>query len=108
MVHSRPVILKFRQIPPCGDGMSRAAMVTMALTNQTSTVNRGDAPRPVPIRLLRLAAVLDRTGLSRSTIWRLEKAGKFPRRRRVSASVVAWLESEVTAWIQASASRLGE
>lgn len=88
--------------------MSRAAVSAMPLTNETATLKRGDAPRPAPIRLLRLAAVIDRTGLSRSTIWRLEKAGKFPRRRRVSANVVAWLESEVTAWIQASASRLGE
>jgi prophage regulatory protein len=50
--------------------------------------------------LLRLPAVIERTGLSRSTIWRLEHAGKFPRRRRVSANVVAWLEIEVAAWIQ--------
>jgi prophage regulatory protein len=54
----------------------------------------------VPVKLIRLPRVLERTGLSRSTIWRLERAGLFPRRRRVSANVVAWLESEVTAWIE--------
>lgn len=53
-----------------------------------------------PIRLVRLPIVVERTGLSRSTIWRLERAGLFPRRRRISANVVAWLESEVSAWIE--------
>ena len=53
-----------------------------------------------PAKLIRLPRVVERTGLSRSTIWRLERGGLFPRRRRISANVVAWLESEVTAWIE--------
>lgn len=57
-------------------------------------------PRPAPIRLLRLPAVCERTGLSRSTIWRLERLGRFPRRRRLSANIVAWLETEVAGWIE--------
>ena len=54
----------------------------------------------VPARLLRFPAVRDRTGLSRSTIWRLERQGAFPKHRRISAHAVAWLEHEVTAWIR--------
>ena len=50
-------------------------------------------------RSLRLPKVLDMTGLSRTTLWRLERAGQFPQRRRLSARCVAWLESEVLAWI---------
>ena len=57
------------------------------------------------LRLLRFAAVRRLTGLSRSTIWRLEHAGAFPRRIRISLNVVAWLENEVVAWIQAKADR---
>src|SRR5689334_4330805 len=51
-------------------------------------------------RLLRFPDVRNRTGLSRSTIWRLEQNGGFPRHRRISANAVAWPEDEVLAWIR--------
>ncbi|MBN8963028.1 MAG: AlpA family phage regulatory protein [Rhizobiales bacterium] len=35
------------------------------------------------------------------TLWRWEKAGKFPRRVRISHLKVAWVESEVDAHIAA-------
>jgi prophage regulatory protein len=53
----------------------------------------------VSLRLLRFPAVRERTGLSRSTIWRLERNGDFPRHRRISANAVAWVEEEVVCWI---------
>jgi prophage regulatory protein len=34
-------------------------------------------------------------------ILRLEKEGKFPRRVQVGSNRVAWLESEVEAWVAA-------
>ena len=51
------------------------------------------------LKLLRFPAVRERTGLSRSTIWRLERHGDFPKHRRISANVVAWVEEEVMSWI---------
>jgi prophage regulatory protein len=42
-----------------------------------------------------------RTGLSRSTRWRLERKGKFPRRRQLSPGCSGWLASEIAAWISA-------
>ena len=33
-------------------------------------------------------------------LWRLEKAGKFPKRVALSPSRIAWIESEVDAWIK--------
>ena len=53
------------------------------------------------MRLLRLPAVMEMTGLSRQTIWRMERDGRFPRRRVLGARNIAWLESEVIAWISA-------
>ena len=50
-------------------------------------------------RLLRFPAIRERTGLSRSTIWRLERRGAFPRHRRISANAVAGVEEEVELWI---------
>ena len=51
-------------------------------------------------RLLRFPEMKPRIGdLSRSTVWRLERAGKFPARRQISTNSVGWLESEIDAWI---------
>jgi prophage regulatory protein len=46
-------------------------------------------------RLLRLRAVIDRTGLSRMTINRREAAGTFPKRELLGARCVGWYESDV-------------
>ena len=37
--------------------------------------------------------------LSRTTIWRLERQGEFPRRMRISRNRVGWLLSDVEEWI---------
>ena len=55
--------------------------------------------RMLTLKLLRFPMVRERTGLSRSTIWRLERCGDFPKHRRISANVVAWVEEEVLSWI---------
>ncbi len=51
-----------------------------------------------PDRFLRESEVRRITGLSRTTRWRLERHGDFPRRRQISANAVAWLESEIRQW----------
>ena len=38
----------------------------------------------ITLKLLRFPMVRERTGLSRSTIWRLERCGDFPKHRRIS------------------------
>ena len=55
--------------------------------------------------MLRAPEVAKRTGMSRTTIWRLERDGKSPRRVQVSNSIVAWRESEVAAWQDAQKGR---
>jgi prophage regulatory protein len=50
-------------------------------------------------RILRERDVKTMTGLSRTTRWRLERAGLFPRKRRISPGAVGWLESEVIGWM---------
>lgn len=61
--------------------------------------------RMLPPRLLRFPKVRERTGLSRSTIWRLERRGEFPHHRRISPNAVAWVEHEISNWIRA---RIGD
>ena len=38
-------------------------------------------------------------GCSRVTIWRMEKAGQFPKRIRISSHMVGWLEHEGEDWL---------
>jgi len=52
------------------------------------------------MRMLRAAEVMDRVGVSRTTLWRLERAGNFPPRRRISANIVAWAENEIDAFLE--------
>jgi prophage regulatory protein len=67
---------------------------------------RADKLALIPLKLLRFTAVRERTGLSRSTVWRLERRGAFPKHIRVSANIVAWLEEDVVEWIRAKAKGL--
>jgi len=39
------------------------------------------------------------TKLSKTTRWRLEKAGDFPKARRISHKRVIWIESEILEWM---------
>lgn len=40
----------------------------------------------------------EETGLSRTTVWRLEKLHQFPQRVRISNQCVGWKSAEVDAW----------
>jgi prophage regulatory protein len=45
-----------------------------------------------PERILRLKAVLERTGLSRSTLYRKVQDGTFPKQVRIAARCAGWRE----------------
>ncbi|MFM5585412.1 helix-turn-helix transcriptional regulator [Aeromonas rivipollensis] len=61
---------------------------------------------PTPnARLIRIREAIQKTGLSKSTIYDLMAAGRFPQSVRLSARCVAFVEYEVDAWI---ASRIAE
>lgn len=51
-------------------------------------------------RILRWHELHDKVNLGRSTVWRMERDGLFPRRRQISPGSVGWLASEVDAWLQ--------
>ena len=51
--------------------------------------------------LKRLPDVLNRVGYSRSTIYQLIAEGKFPKPISLGGRAVAWLESDIDAWIAA-------
>jgi prophage regulatory protein len=52
-----------------------------------------------PDRILRIGTVLDRTGLTRSTLYRKIASGSFPRQVAISARCAVWRESAVKRWM---------
>jgi prophage regulatory protein len=52
------------------------------------------------MKFLRIRQVMQLTELSRMTIYRLELAGEFPKRRRLSKNSVAWLDSDIVQWME--------
>jgi len=52
-----------------------------------------------PIRMLRLPDVLQKTGLSRSQIYRLMTLGSFPRQIQLGDRSSGWIESEIDGWL---------
>ena len=51
-------------------------------------------------RIIRLRTVLDRTGLSRSTVYRKIAEGTFPSQVRISIHGTGWRESAINRWIE--------
>jgi len=57
-------------------------------------------PPEKPERILRIKVVLERTGLTRSTLYRKIHQGTFPTQVRISARCAGWHESAVDGWLK--------
>jgi predicted DNA-binding transcriptional regulator AlpA len=51
-----------------------------------------------PRRMMLEAEVLDIVPISRSTLWRMERAGKFPKSTYISANKRCWYEDQIVEW----------
>lgn len=52
------------------------------------------------MKIIRVGKVQELTSLSRTTIYRLEQANKFPSRIQLGEQAVGWIESEIESWIE--------
>jgi prophage regulatory protein len=52
-----------------------------------------------PDRILRDPEVRERTGLSRTTRWRLIRKGWFPPAVSITAAAIGWKEPDIQRWI---------
>lgn len=52
------------------------------------------------IGVLRLPAVTQKVGLSRSTIYLMMKRNEFPRSVKLSLRAVGWLQADIDAWLE--------
>ncbi len=50
--------------------------------------------------IVRHADVLRMTKLSRTTLWRLQRAGKFPKSFFISPEIKGWLRADVERWVE--------
>lgn len=71
-----------------------AVMTTEAIDLPQPLVGGGSA------RYLRIAVVMDLTGLGRSTIYRLMAEGQFPLPLRLTKRLVAWRRADVEQWFE--------
>ncbi|ELQ6046423.1 MULTISPECIES: helix-turn-helix transcriptional regulator [Enterobacteriaceae] len=51
-------------------------------------------------RLLRIADVINLTGLPKSTIYLKVKNNQFPSQVKIGSRAVAWVENEIQEWIK--------
>lgn len=58
-------------------------------------------------RVLRLPAVMERTGLSKASIYRLIKASDFPAAIRLGCRAVGWPADRIDEWIDSRDSTTG-
>ena len=68
--------------------------------NDTSAAPPPETTHPLdPTRMLRLSQVMERTELRKTTIYKLQKEGRFPRAVPLTGHSVRWIESEVEQWL---------
>ena len=66
----------------------------------SNSSNQQSNTSPPPDKIIRSKEVQELTGLSRTTIWRLEREGKFPTRVPLTDSNVGWRLTDVQEWIR--------
>lgn len=81
------------------DPIRPASIVTVS-SLRPSQISAGDPTDVNAYVVLRIAQVVVATSLSRATIYRLCRAGDFPRAVRLSRGRVAWRQAEVAAWLK--------
>ncbi|MEQ6345452.1 AlpA family transcriptional regulator [Vibrio cyclitrophicus] len=54
-----------------------------------------------PMRFLKLKKVMQKTALSRSAIYRKMNDNNFPQSINLSDRAVAWVDSDIDAWMEA-------
>lgn len=52
------------------------------------------------MRLIKIKEVMNKTDLSRSSIYKFIAQGEFPKPVQLGVKRVAWVESEIHEWIQ--------
>lgn len=57
------------------------------------------AANGAPVSILRIQSVMARTGMARSTIYRLIKEGRFPASKKLTAHSAGWPSDVIDQWV---------
>jgi prophage regulatory protein len=85
--------------------MTRTIESSLSQSGGAESETPSESSRPAsnscsaPIHVLRLAQVIERTGLRKTKIYELQSDGEFPMRVKITAHAVGWIEHEVQAWL---------
>lgn len=52
------------------------------------------------MKILRPSQLAQILSVSKPTLWRMEKRGELPPRRKISKRTVGWLSSEIEEWLE--------
>ena len=52
------------------------------------------------MKILSAKELINKIGLSRVTIWRMERRGEFPQRIVLSPGRVGWISDDIDEWIE--------
>ena len=69
-------------------------------TNVAAVAEASSCNAAEPVAILDEPTVEELTSLSRTTRWRMERRGEFPKRVRLSPGRVGWRQADIEAWIR--------
>jgi prophage regulatory protein len=70
----------------------------IAAQRQQTKSEDGASEKPLPRRMLNEKQVLEIVPVGRTTLYRMEKAGRFPKSTYISPNRRVWFEDEIIAW----------
>ena len=76
------------------------------MSEHPAPISRVAPSDAAPPRLISLREVEQQTSLSRSTLYDLIRNKKFPAQIRVTERRIAWIQSEITSWIELKRSEM--
>ena len=79
--------------------MPKAVKVGLARTHESDGQLQDVRVGSGTVGTLRLAQVMNKSGLSKASIYRLGKLGRFPLPFRIGIAAVGWNEAEIEFWI---------
>jgi prophage regulatory protein len=82
------------------DNVGRKTNTTTTGSSLTTIMGASTRDAGEPVAILDEPTVEELTSLSRTTRWRMERRGEFPRRVRLSPGRVGWRQAEIEAWIR--------
>ena len=75
-------------------------MTGLKVLTESSVASKDQlSSKGVRLRVIRIDKVIDKVGLSRSTIYNLINEGKFPQRVRLGVRAMGFYEHEIDAWM---------